>query len=222
MTIQLGGTVIGSARCQDFRTKEGHIKAVCNLVKQSITYLRVIGGDGSLTGANQFRKQWSELLADLIQTGKITAAEAKSSSHFNIVGMVGSIDNDFCGTDMTIGTGSHNRDSGCHHHHSTESPEDLQRGGNGQALWQRGSRLNIIIVAEGAINRNGKAITCDNVKEASRMGVEAVMALLEDTPAWTHGSQAASHGVCASGLGSFRATRCRQCTTASMAWLMEW
>lgn len=38
--------------------------------------------------------------------GKITDAEAKTSSHLNIVGMVGSIDNDFCGTDMTIGTDS--------------------------------------------------------------------------------------------------------------------
>lgn len=39
-------------------------------------------------------------------SGKITAIEAKSASHLNIVGMVGSIDNDFCGTDMTIGTDS--------------------------------------------------------------------------------------------------------------------
>ncbi len=38
--------------------------------------------------------------------GQITAEEAKRSSHLNIVGMVGSIDNDFCGTDMTIGTDS--------------------------------------------------------------------------------------------------------------------
>lgn len=39
-------------------------------------------------------------------SGKITSAEVKNSSHLNIVGMVGSIDNDFCGTDMTIGTDS--------------------------------------------------------------------------------------------------------------------
>lgn len=41
-----------------------------------------------------------------ISAGKITDEEAKKSSHLNIVGMVGSIDNDFCGTDMTIGTDS--------------------------------------------------------------------------------------------------------------------
>lgn len=41
-----------------------------------------------------------------LPAGGITADEAKKSSFLNIVGMVGSIDNDFCGTDMTIGTDS--------------------------------------------------------------------------------------------------------------------
>lgn len=65
-----GGTVIGSARCQDFRTREGRSKAAYNLVKLGITNLCVIGGDGSLTGANLFRTEWSELLADLVKTGE--------------------------------------------------------------------------------------------------------------------------------------------------------
>ncbi|NXH15266.1 PFKAM protein, partial [Bucco capensis] len=101
-----GGTVIGSARCKDFRTREGRLKAAGNLVKRGITNLCVIGGDGSLTGADTFRAEWSSLLAELLKVGGITAEEAKRSSHLNIVGMVGSIDNDFCGTDMTIGTDS--------------------------------------------------------------------------------------------------------------------
>ena len=132
-----GGTVIGSARCKDFRSREGRMTAARNLVKLGITNLCVIGGDGSLTGANEFRTEWSGLLADLVKAGKqtnievilwyhhvflsavpsltlfvsfsvgkITDAEARQSSHLNIVGMVGSIDNDFCGTDMTIGTDS--------------------------------------------------------------------------------------------------------------------
>ncbi|NXA22120.1 PFKAM protein, partial [Ibidorhyncha struthersii] len=101
-----GGTVIGSARCQDFRTREGRLKAARNLVKRGITNLCVIGGDGSLTGADTFRAEWSSLLAELVKVGGITAEEAKKSSFLNIVGMVGSIDNDFCGTDMTIGTDS--------------------------------------------------------------------------------------------------------------------
>lgn len=44
--------------------------AACNLVKLGITNLCVIGGDGSLTGANEFRTEWSGLLADLVRAGK--------------------------------------------------------------------------------------------------------------------------------------------------------
>ena len=62
--------MIGSARCQDFRTREGRTKAACNLVKLGITNLCVIGGDGSLTGANAFRSEWSGLLADLVKAGE--------------------------------------------------------------------------------------------------------------------------------------------------------
>ena len=65
-----GGTVIGSARCKDFQTREGRMKAAGNLVKLGITNLCVIGGDGSLTGANQFRTDWSELLVDLVKAGE--------------------------------------------------------------------------------------------------------------------------------------------------------
>uniref|UniRef100_A0A7N9AZU8 6-phosphofructokinase n=1 Tax=Mastacembelus armatus TaxID=205130 RepID=A0A7N9AZU8_9TELE len=254
MMLQLGGTVIGSARCKDFRTREGRMKAACNLVKLGITNLCVIGGDGSLTGANQFRTEWSGLLDDLVRAGKETNEVAKSS-HLNIVGMVGSIDNDFCGTDMTIGT-----DSALHRiievvdaiattaqsHQRTFILEVMGRHCGYLALvtalacgadwvfipemppddgWEnhlcrrltdqrtRGSRLNVIIVAEGAMSRDGTLITSDQIKKlvtdslgfdtrttvlghvqrggtpsafdrilGSRMGVEAVMALLEATP----------------------------------------
>lgn len=65
-----GGTVIGSARCKEFRTREGRLKAAHNLVKRSITNLCVIGGDGSLTGANLFREEWSGLLDELLKKGR--------------------------------------------------------------------------------------------------------------------------------------------------------
>ncbi|XP_056896193.1 phosphofructokinase, muscle a [Takifugu flavidus] len=255
MMLQLGGTVIGSARCKDFRSREGRMTAACNLVKLGITNLCVIGGDGSLTGANEFRTEWSGLLVDLVRAGRITEQEAKKSSHLNIVGMVGSIDNDFCGTDMTIGT-----DSALHRiievvdaitttaqsHQRTFILEVMGRHCGYLALvtaqacgadwvfipemppdhgWEdhlcrrltdqraRGSRLNVIIVAEGAMSRDGKPITSEQIKKlvtdrlgfdtrttvlghvqrggtpsafdrilGSRMGVEAVMALLEATP----------------------------------------
>ncbi|XP_022534967.2 ATP-dependent 6-phosphofructokinase, platelet type isoform X4 [Astyanax mexicanus] len=257
--LQLGGTVIGSARCKEFRTHEGRLRAALNLVRLGITNLCVIGGDGSLTGANLFRTEWSGLLEELVQTGQIDEQAAVTHSALHIVGMVGSIDNDFCGTDMTIGT-----DSALHRiievvdaimttaqsHQRTFVLEVMGRHCGYLALvsalacgadwvlipelppedgWEeqmcqklsesrlRGSRLNIIIVAEGAIDRHGKPITSDAVKDlvvrslgfdtrvtilghvqrggtpsafdrilASRMGVEAVLALLEaspDTPA---------------------------------------
>lgn len=64
-----GGTIIGSARCKAFRTREGRLRAAHNLVQRGITNLCVIGGDGSLTGANIFRKEWSGLLEELAQNG---------------------------------------------------------------------------------------------------------------------------------------------------------
>ncbi|XP_040611504.1 ATP-dependent 6-phosphofructokinase, platelet type isoform X2 [Mesocricetus auratus] len=104
--LQIGGTIIGSARCQAFRSREGRLKAACNLVRLGITNLCVIGGDGSLTGANIFRKEWNGLLEELAENGEIDEDAVQKHSHLNVVGMVGSIDNDFCGTDMTIGTDS--------------------------------------------------------------------------------------------------------------------
>ncbi|KAM9718964.1 ATP-dependent 6-phosphofructokinase, platelet type-like isoform 2-T2 [Menidia menidia] len=104
--LQVGGTVIGSARCKEFRSHEGRLKAAHNLVQHGISNLCVIGGDGSLTGANLFREEWSGLLNELQEQGLIDEEAARRNSELHIVGMVGSIDNDFCGTDMTIGTDS--------------------------------------------------------------------------------------------------------------------
>ncbi len=101
--LHQGGTVIGSARCAAFRTREGRLQAVQNLLKYNINSLVVIGGDGSLTGANLFRQEWPELLAELVDQGKIDEAVAKRHAQLTIAGLVGSIDNDMFGTDMTIG-----------------------------------------------------------------------------------------------------------------------
>ena len=59
--IHRGGTIIGSARCLEFKTREGMLKAAKNLLDRGITNLAIIGGDGSLTGANRFRTEWSSL-----------------------------------------------------------------------------------------------------------------------------------------------------------------
>ncbi|KGN73433.1 6-phosphofructokinase [Porphyromonas macacae] len=79
--IQRGGTIIKTARCPEFRTPEGRRKAYENMVKEQIDALVVIGGDGSLRGARAFAEDYN----------------------VPIVGIPGTIDNDLCGTDSTIG-----------------------------------------------------------------------------------------------------------------------
>jgi 6-phosphofructokinase 1 len=98
-----GGTVIGTARSLEFRTREGRLRAARNLLERAINRLVVIGGDGSLTGADTFRREWPDLLAELVATGAVAAELAAHHPAIGIVGLVGSIDNDFVGTDMTIG-----------------------------------------------------------------------------------------------------------------------
>jgi 6-phosphofructokinase 1 len=104
--LQQGGTIIGTARSDEFRTREGRRQAAMNLVQLGIDGLIVIGGDGSLTGADIFRHEWASLLSELVQSGEIMAELAAKHPNLVIVGMVGSIDNDFSGTEITIGTDS--------------------------------------------------------------------------------------------------------------------
>ena len=78
--IQQGGTILGSARCPEFKSGDGVQKAKNNLEKAGIEGLIVIGGNGSQTGA-----------AALAATG------------FPAVGIASTIDNDLCGTDISIG-----------------------------------------------------------------------------------------------------------------------
>lgn len=205
--MQLGGTVIGSARCKDFREIEGRLKAAQNLIERKILSLVVIGGDGSLTGANIFRQEWPTLLQKLFEAGRITNEQFQECGHLNIVGMVGSIDNDFCGTDMTIGTdtalhrimesvdtisttaSSHQRAfvlevMGRHCGYlalvgalATEAdwvfiPEWPPEDGWEDTLCNKlsaeratGQRLNVILVAEGSIDRHGKPITANQIKD---------------------------------------------------------
>jgi len=98
-----GGTKIGTARCPEFRQREGRRQAAKNLLSHGIDALVVIGGDGSLTGAHIFRQEWPELLDELVEAGEIDRRDADKHPLLKIVGLPGSIDNDMLGTDMTIG-----------------------------------------------------------------------------------------------------------------------
>ena len=101
--LHQGGTAIGSARCKAFHTREGRRAAAKHLLEHGINALVVIGGDGSLTGANLFRQEWNELTSELAAAGEVDAKTARDLPSLRLVGLVGSIDNDMFGTDMTIG-----------------------------------------------------------------------------------------------------------------------
>lgn len=79
--IQQGGTILKTARCQEFTTPEGRQIAYEALQREKIDALVVIGGDGSLTGARLFAQEYN----------------------LPVVGLPGTIDNDLSGTDLTIG-----------------------------------------------------------------------------------------------------------------------
>ena len=78
--IQQGGTALGSARCPEFKTEAGRLKALRVLNQRGIDALVVIGGNGSQTGAH-----------------------ALSAMGFPVVGVASTIDNDLYGSDITIG-----------------------------------------------------------------------------------------------------------------------
>jgi 6-phosphofructokinase 1 len=90
----------------DFRQREGRRRAVHNLVERGIDRLVVIGGDGSLSGADLLREEWPSLIEELVAEGTISRETADQHPALMIAGLVGSIDNDMLGTDMTIGADS--------------------------------------------------------------------------------------------------------------------
>ena len=79
--INKGGTILKSARSDEFRTPEGRKKAFKQLIDNNIDGLVVIGGDGSFTGGVVFNKEYN----------------------FPVIGIPGTIDNDIFGTSHTIG-----------------------------------------------------------------------------------------------------------------------
>ena len=78
--IQMGGTILGSARCREFETDEGQRKALDQLERSHVNGLVVIGGNGSQAGANALSRQG-----------------------FPVVGVASTIDNDLFGSDITLG-----------------------------------------------------------------------------------------------------------------------
>ncbi len=100
--LQRGGTMLGTARSQAFRTREGRRQAAINLYRLGIDGLVVIGGDGSLTGARLLAEEWPDLLGEAAALGQISLDSA-TPPQLAVVGLPGSIDNDTYGSDMSIG-----------------------------------------------------------------------------------------------------------------------
>jgi 6-phosphofructokinase 1 len=221
--LQQGGTVIGSARCAEFRERPGRLRAVANLLANGIDTLVCIGGDGSLTGAFKLHQEWPSLIGELLQTGVITQEVADKHPHLAIAGIIGSIDNDMYGSDMTTGAdtalhriveavdaitstaASHQRSfvievmgrrcgylalmsalaTGADWVLIPEAPPNLD---NWEAKMcevlakgrENGRRDSIVIIAEGAQDRYGKAITSDYIKQTleERLGEDARITVL--------------------------------------------
>ncbi|ORY30350.1 6-phosphofructokinase [Naematelia encephala] len=221
-----GGTLIGSSRCPSFRTREGRMKAAQNLIKYGIDCLAVCGGDGSLTGADMLRGEWPGLVQELYENGQIDDEQKEAHAHLNIVGLVGSIDNDMSMTDLTIGalTALHRICESIDSISSTASShsrafviEVMGRHCGWLALlagiatgadfifipesppksddWETemcdllkshrvvGKRKSIVIVAEGALDRNLKPIKPDYVKQilVDRLGLDTRVTTLGHT-----------------------------------------
>ncbi|MDR1266458.1 MAG: 6-phosphofructokinase [Propionibacteriaceae bacterium] len=104
--LNRGGTVIGTFRSADFRERWGRLKACRNLVERGIDRLVVIGGDGSLSGLDAFAREWPDLLDELVRLGQVPPEALRRHPRLVFAGLVGSIDNDLCGTDQTIGADS--------------------------------------------------------------------------------------------------------------------
>lgn len=221
--LHKGGTEIGTARCPEFRQREGRRIGARNLIKRGIDNLVVIGGDGSLTGANLIREEWPSLVQELVELGEITQDEADKHPILKIVGLVGSIDNDLSGTDMTIGADTALRrisdaidsiSSTAASHQRTFVVEVMGRNCGYLALmsaigsgadyifipemppeagkWEEhmcesvvasrktGRKKSLIIVAEGARDQDGNAITSEYVKNilTERIGEDARVTIL--------------------------------------------
>lgn len=78
--IHRGGTILHTARCSEFTTEEGQLKAIQQLNKLDIEGIVIIGGDGSYRGA-----------------------QALTEKGYPCIGVPGTIDNDIPGTEFTIG-----------------------------------------------------------------------------------------------------------------------
>ncbi|CAI4211039.1 unnamed protein product [Parascedosporium putredinis] len=207
MAIHLGCDAYCVYEGYEGLVQAGRLIAAKNMILNGIDALIICGGDGSLTGADKFRSEWPSLIEELVKTGEFTQEQVEPYQHLNIVGVVGSIDNDMSGTDSTIGAYSALSricemvdyiEATAYSHSRAFVIEVMGRHCGWLALmagvatgadfifiperpraedWQvemcdivrrhrkLGKRKTIVIIAEGAIDKDGEKITPEMVKD---------------------------------------------------------
>jgi 6-phosphofructokinase 1 len=195
--LQLGGTVLGTARSADFRTREGRRRAARNLVERDIDGLVVVGGDGSLTGTDVFRSEWPDLLDELVDEGSLDRARAEDHRRLWLVGLVGSIDNDMSGTDMTIGadTALHRIVEAVDAIQSTASSHQRtfvievmgRRCGYLALMGSIATGANFVLLPENPAGDDWKDTMCDVLRGGRRIGRRANIVLVAEGARDVHG-----------------------------------
>jgi 6-phosphofructokinase 1 len=220
--LSRGGTMLGTARCREMLEVAGRQQAVRALVERGIDRLVVVGGDGSLTGADTLRQEWRNHLQAMIDEGTLPPSVLEEHPVLSVIGLPGTIDNDLCGTDITIGadTALHRIVSALDAIFSTAAshqrtfvvevmgrhcgylavmaglatgaewlliPEDPPPDGweeqMGMVLSKgraKGKRATIVLVAEGARDRQGRPISSHYVQQVleERLGEDARVTIL--------------------------------------------
>ena len=203
--LQLGGTTLGTARSDDFRTRDGRRRAARNLAVLGVDGLIVIGGDGSLTGADIFRREWPELLDELVAAGDLAVDVAEAHRELGLVGLVGSIDNDMVGTDMTIGadTALHRIIEAVDAIQSTASSHQRtfvievmgRRCGYLALMGSLAAGANFVLIPENPPADGWQDAMCDVLSGGRRIGRRASVVLVAEGVVDRHGTPITAHDV---------------------------
>ena len=103
-TESLGGTILGSQKCPEFKNYIPRRTAGLNLIKAGISNVIFIGGEGTLKAARSLFSDWGEIVKDLLGLNLITLEMAHQYKHLHVVCLIASVEHDVVGTDISIGT----------------------------------------------------------------------------------------------------------------------
>ncbi|CAJ0568338.1 unnamed protein product, partial [Mesorhabditis spiculigera] len=104
--IQKGGSVLGVAPCDEFKTREGRLKGAKTLVLHGINNLIVIGGGGSMEALQTFKQEWRSLVQELVSKGLVPDNMGRPLQDLGVCGIPCAVTNDIWGTEMTLGADS--------------------------------------------------------------------------------------------------------------------